>query len=119
MITDVKKGTVIGHAFVKKTPWLTIFLMIAVTVWLFGMLIGFLHNRINKTKSTDEKWVRLYWQVVFLLAMLVGIYGRLGRTPLHGDIAKLLGNPYAAQLALNPVESFVESIGAKPLQDKP
>jgi hypothetical protein len=109
-IYNVKVNNAEGIAFVKTTPFATLGLIVAVSVWVFLLLIGFMHTRIRKQNSAEETWVRVYWQVMFCLLCLVGIYGRLGKEPLHRGIAKLLPDPNAQKLAMNPVEAMVYGI---------
>ncbi|TAD86356.1 MAG: hypothetical protein EAY75_08520 [Bacteroidetes bacterium] len=109
-IYNIKVGNADGVAFVKTTPFVTLGLIVAISVWVFLLVVAFIHRRIGRQNSSDERWVRIYWQVMFCLLSLVGIYGRIGKEPLHPGIAKLLPSAQAQTLAVNPLEALVYSI---------
>ncbi len=56
------------------------------------------------------KPVRIAWRVAAIFGALVAIFGRVGQYPLRWSDAFALGNATSAQLALNPVESFLSSL---------
>jgi ABC-type multidrug transport system fused ATPase/permease subunit len=110
IVHSIKVGNKAGQEFLNTTPWITLALVVAVAVWLLLMLAGALHTAIGKQKSGEEAWVRIYWQVMLVLLCLLGLYGRLGRQPVHGGIARLLNHTAAERLALNPVQAVLDTV---------
>lgn len=124
LIGDIAKGTEKWSVFKSKTPWMPLSVGIVVLVWLFVFLIDKLHKVINKSRTTDHRTVRSFWQIVMLLICIITIYGRLAMQPL--SLTSLPGQLPAAvtQLAANPFESLLSSLPAMkktvtPVEQKP
>lgn len=69
-----------------------------------------LHRRAATPAVTLRRPARVAWFVTALLACLVGIFGRIGQYPLRWSDAFNLRNDVLANLALNPVQSFISSL---------
>ncbi len=74
------------------------------------VMIVFLHRRAAAVTVTLRKRVRVAWFVVALFACLLSIFGRAGQYPLRWSDAFDLRNDALANLALNPVQSFLSSM---------
>jgi len=81
-------------------------------VVLAGFLAVFmaLHRRAATGTVALRKPARIGWFVVTLFACLLGIFGRAGQYPLRWSDAFNLRNAALANLALNPVQSFLSSL---------
>ena len=124
LIGDIAKGTEKWSVFKSKTPWMPLSVGLVVLVGLFVFLINKLHKVINKSRTTDHRAVRSFWQIVMLLICIVAIYGRFAMQPL--SLTSLRGQLPAAvtQLAANPFESLFSSLPAikktvTPVEQKP
>lgn len=83
--------------------------LIAVTAALF-IVIRFTHKQITAKNTTYTTSNHIIWGFLFLLAMTYLIVGRVvikgGQFPLRWSDAFALGNDYAANISLNPFQSF-------------
>lgn len=60
-------------------------------------------------EPSSRRW-RAAWWLAAALACLLAIFGRVGQYPLRWSDAFVLRNDFAANLALNPVQSFFSSL---------
>jgi len=90
--------------------------VVRISLGLVAVLAGFiavfisLHRRAAAVTVTLRKPARIAWFVVALFACLLGIFGRAGQYPLRWSDAFDLRNAALANLALNPVQSFLSSL---------
>ncbi len=92
-------------------PVLRLLLLIAVAIAGIVVLAAWLYRRAARAEETGGRWVRAAWFTGVAVACVVGIYGRVGQYPLRWSDAFNLRSDFGAHLALNPVESFVSSLG--------
>ena len=87
-------------------------LVLAMLVVLAGFIsvFIFLHRRAAAVTVTLRRSARIAWFVGTLLICLVVIFGRIGQYPLRWSDAFNLRNDVLANLALNPVQSFLSSL---------
>ena len=87
-------------------------LTFVVVVSLAGFMAVFVasHRRAAAAKVTLRKPARIAWFVGLLLVCLLSIFGRVGQYPLRWSDAFNLRNAVLANLALNPVQSFLSSL---------
>ncbi|MBI4625233.1 MAG: LTA synthase family protein [Verrucomicrobia bacterium] len=76
----------------------------------FMAVIVYLHRRAAAATVALRKPARVTWFVATLLVCLLGIFGRAGQYPLRWSDAFNLRNDALANLALNPVQSFLSSL---------
>jgi phosphoglycerol transferase MdoB-like AlkP superfamily enzyme len=69
-----------------------------------------LYRRTLASAVVPRKAVRVIWFVATLLFCLVCIFGRLGQYPLRWSDAFSLHHAASGQLALNPIESFINTL---------
>ncbi len=88
--------------------WITVAVLIA----LGGCLAVFVasHRRAAATDITLRRPARIGWFVASLFVCLLGIFGRAGQYPLRWSDAFDLRNAALANLALNPVQSFLSTL---------
>jgi phosphoglycerol transferase MdoB-like AlkP superfamily enzyme len=86
-------------------------LVLAILVTLTGFMAAFilLHRRSAADAATLRRPARIAWFVGAVLVCLVAIYGRISQYPLRWSDAFNLRNDMLANLALNPVQSFLSS----------
>jgi phosphoglycerol transferase MdoB-like AlkP superfamily enzyme len=86
---------------------------------IFGLLIfsililwarRILFRRVESAQPVKSKAKRTIWFVILFLLFGLGIFGRLNQYPLRWSDAFQLGDDYKAQLALNPFESFMNTL---------
>ncbi len=87
-------------------------LLLGILIALAGLmaLIMFLHRHAGAMTVTLRRPARIAWFIAALLACLLGIFGRAGQYPLRWSDAFNLRNDTLANLALNPVQSFLSSL---------
>ena len=78
----------------------------AVFVWLLRRQL----LRFHKKQVTVSRKQRNVWFIVFFLLFGAAIFGRFNQYPLRWSDAFSLGTDYKAQLALNPFESFFNTL---------
>ncbi len=88
--------------------WIAAAMVISLLACLAAIVA--LHRRTGRSAEPTRRSARIGWLVASLLACLVAIFGRLGQYPLRWSDAFALRGAASAQLALNPVESFVSSL---------
>jgi phosphoglycerol transferase MdoB-like AlkP superfamily enzyme len=94
----------------QSYPVLRLVLGLAVALTGFISVIVFLHRRAALVSIRPSKWARSAWFAGALLICAVGIFGRVGQYPLRWSDAFNLRNDVLANLALNPVQSFLSSL---------
>ena len=81
---------------------------------LLTMLITWMSVRIirqtQKALPEKRRGARVMWFIVLFLLFGLGIFGRINQYPLRWSDAFQLGDDYKAQLALNPFESFFNTL---------
>ncbi|MDE3234849.1 MAG: sulfatase-like hydrolase/transferase [Bacteroidota bacterium] len=82
-----------------------------VSVLLLMKLIKTVYNKIEETPKVATKRGKVVWPIVFFLLFALGVFGRLGQYPLRWSDAFTLSNDNAANLALNPFQSFFSTLG--------
>ncbi|MEO7799704.1 MAG: sulfatase-like hydrolase/transferase [Opitutaceae bacterium] len=82
---------------------------LVVTVGLV-MAVSSLYWRAATHSRVPPRLGRVLWFTAVLGGCIVGIFGRVGQYPLRWSDAFALGSEASANLALNPVESFVSSL---------
>ena len=88
--------------------WLTLGLVIST-----GLIFWFFkesHRRINRRFAPVTKNTRVISFVVLFLILGIAIFGRFNQYPLRWSDAFALGSDYKANLALNPFESFFNTL---------
>ncbi len=68
------------------------------------------HRRSVRSPETPLPRWRAAWWLAATFACLLAIFGRVGQYPLRWSDAFVLRNDFAANLALNPVQSFLSSL---------
>lgn len=80
------------------------------TVLLLLAIIKVNYNFVLSKQKQVPKPARIIWSIVFFLCLGVGIFGRVGQFPLRWSDAFGLGNDYAANVSLNPFQSFFSTL---------
>jgi phosphoglycerol transferase MdoB-like AlkP superfamily enzyme len=94
----------------QSYPLLRIALGVVATACACMAAITRLYRRTLSAVVVPRKAIRVTWFVATLLFCLVAIFGRLGQYPLRWSDAFSLRHAASAQLALNPIESFLNSL---------
>lgn len=94
----------------QSYPVVWIMLGLAVATFLLIWLLRNQFARTAKRPIAIKRWQRITWFIVFFLLFGLGIFGRFNQYPLRWSDAFSLGTDYKAQLALNPFESFFNTL---------
>ena len=77
---------------------------------LLAWLVKRCYNYVLGKQAVLTGRSRIVWGIVFFLLLALAIFGRVGQYPLRWSDAYGLGNDYAANLSLNPFQSFFSSL---------
>jgi glucan phosphoethanolaminetransferase (alkaline phosphatase superfamily) len=103
--------TRISAAMVWETyPVLRLLLVIGLATVACVAVARRLHTWASTGAVPERRWVRGVWYAVTALACAVGVFGSVSQYPLRWSDAFNLRSDFGAQLALNPVESFLSSL---------
>jgi glucan phosphoethanolaminetransferase (alkaline phosphatase superfamily) len=67
-------------------------------------------RRMESSQSVKTIGKRIAWFAILFILFGLGIFGRINQYPLRWSDAFQLGDDYKAQLALNPFESFLNTL---------
>ncbi len=89
-------------------------LALIVTVALLIWLVKLSYNFTLSQKNVSTVKSKFLWAIIFILLLAYGIVGRVvvkgGQFPLRWSDAYTLGSDYAANVALNPFQSFFSTL---------
>lgn len=87
-------------------------ILLGLVVVVIGVLsiIRITYNRILSLPAHNNRKIQAAWAVTFFLALALGIFGRIGQYPLRWSDAFDLESDYAANIALNPFQSFFSTL---------
>jgi phosphoglycerol transferase MdoB-like AlkP superfamily enzyme len=92
--------------------WIIIALIVAVSILI--AIVKLNYNYILSKPNVSTKKSKVIWAIVFVLLMVYSIIGNIiwkgGQYPLRWSNAYALGSDYAANIALNPFQSFFSTI---------
>jgi len=87
-----------------------ILLGIAVSFLLINWFVRTTYKRIADERYIKNKKAQSIWSIVLFLVLALAAFGRAGQYPLRWSDAFALNNDYAANLALNPFQSFFSTL---------
>lgn len=93
-----------SYPVIKLT--IALVLLTALLIWLIRLS----HRVIEKGNGTVSKTNRIVSPIVLSLLLALAIFGRINQYPLRWSDAFALGSDYKANLALNPFESFFNTM---------
>jgi phosphoglycerol transferase MdoB-like AlkP superfamily enzyme len=94
----------------ESYPIVRLVLALLIALGLMMLAISKLHGRAAAGGIVERRGVRVGWFIAAFMLCLVGIFGRLGQYPLRWSDAFNLRNDALANLALNPIQSFISSL---------
>jgi phosphoglycerol transferase MdoB-like AlkP superfamily enzyme len=94
----------------QSYPVIWIILGLLTGTLLLTWLLGRIMKKTASKPVLASRWGRVGWFVALLLVLALGIFGRINQYPLRWSDAFSLGTDYKAQLALNPFESFFNTL---------
>jgi len=106
----LKDAKISGAMIWQTYPVLRILLGILVFLALIGWFLRWSYRMISNFPDPSTRTSRIVGFIVGFLLFGVAIFGHLGQYPLRWSDAFGLGNDYAANLALNPMESFFNTM---------
>lgn len=92
---------------IRSTPWVIMLLMAGVGTWLAYVVARALHKVQDKSKSVGTTTLRLFWQGLTMLVLIVCIYGSLDNTALQVKNTHAAANAAARDFVINPIESIL------------
>ena len=105
------KDAKISGAMVWQTyPVLRILLGILIILLLIGWFLRWSYRKISSAPDPSSRTSRIVCFIIGFILFGVAIFGHLGQYPLRWSDAFGLGNDYSANLALNPMESFFNTM---------
>jgi len=94
----------------QSYPLLWMIIGIVVAAFLFIWIVRSTYNYILSKPMVATRKNRIIWGIVFFLLLGIGIFGKFDQYPLRWSDAYSLRSDYAANLALNPFQSFFSSL---------
>jgi phosphoglycerol transferase MdoB-like AlkP superfamily enzyme len=88
--------------------WILLGLILLIAALL--ALVRFTYNTILSRQKKATKGSRITWGIIFFLILAFGIFGQLNQYPLRWSDAFRFENDYAANISLNPFQSFFSSL---------
>ena len=73
-------------------------------------LVRMTYNIVLSRQKLTTKPSRITWSIIFFLLLAIGIFGKFNQYPLRWSDAFSFENDYAANIALNPFQSFFSSL---------
>lgn len=84
---------------------------LAVIIVVLLSIIRLFYNRALQQPGPATRKNRVIWGIIFFLLLGLGIFGRVGQYPLRwSDAFGLKGGDFAANVALNPFQSFFSTL---------
>ncbi|MFT3780940.1 MAG: LTA synthase family protein [Nibricoccus sp.] len=108
-LTFLEDAKISAEMVWQSYPVVRLFLVLLVAVGLLMAGVIFLFRRIAVVKQEPRRAFGIGWFVAAFFGCAIGIFGRVGQYPLRWSDAFSVGSSAAGQLALNPVESFLNS----------
>lgn len=94
----------------QSYPVIRLLLIIAVSEWVMVFLLKRVYKRIARTNIIAKPRMRIPAMIGSFLLLAFLIFGRFNQYPLRWSDAFGLGNDYKANLSLNPIESFFNTL---------
>ena len=91
-------------------PVIQIVFELIIGIWFINWLAKKTHKIIRNKKPESTKKSKIIWFVICFLLFAWGMFGRASQYPLRWSDAFASGNEYKGKLALNPFESFFNTI---------
>ncbi len=88
--------------------WMIIGLIVSIAALI--TLVTFLYNIILSKPKKATKASRISWGIIFFLLLAFCIFGQFNQYPLRWSDAFRFENDYAANVSLNPFQSFFSSL---------
>ncbi|MGI8950599.1 MAG: LTA synthase family protein [Chitinophagaceae bacterium] len=88
--------------------WILLGLIVLVAALL--ALIRITYNIVLSKPKHSTKQSKIFWGIFFFLLMAFGIFGQFNQYPLRWSDAFSFENDYAANISLNPFQSFFSSL---------
>lgn len=87
---------------------LLLFILISIALILF--LINLSFKKISHGRHVPGRMTKFVLSIVFTVLLAGGIFGRINQYPLRWSDAFVFENDFKANLALNPVQSFLSTL---------
>ena len=94
----------------QSYPVLRLVLVLAGGTWVITWIINRIFHQVARTADDNKKKKRLMGPLALFLLIAFFLFGRFNQYPLRWSDAFGLGNDYKANLALNPFESFFNTL---------
>ena len=94
----------------QSYPVIRLFLLVFIVTFLLIWVIRKFHKRIEAKSFPVSRKRKIVSYSVFFLLMAFFLFGRFDQYPLRWSDAYALGSDFEANLALNPFESFFNTL---------
>ena len=91
-------------------PVFTIIFLLIISVVLLYWLINFYYRRFKQARFHGHGIIKIVMGFIFTFLLALGIFGRLNQYPLRWSDAFSFDDEFKANLALNPVQSFLSTL---------
>lgn len=118
ILSYFKDASITLQMGLESYPVFTVLLVITLISVLTGLLLAWLLHRCQTAAVLDKRG-GAGWYVLFFLLFALGVFGKLGQFNLRWSDAFTLGDPFQAQLALNPFQSFFSTLSYRDTRPDP
>ncbi len=91
-------------------PVFKLFLFIVLSIFILSFLINLAFRKISRGKHAPGRMAGFVFSSVFTILLAAGIFGRINQYPLRWSDAFAFEDDFKANLALNPVQSFLSTL---------
>lgn len=91
-------------------PVFKLLLFIVVSIFIIVFLVNVFFRKISRGKHAPGRMNNFVFSVVFTILLAAGIFGRINQYPLRWSDAFAFEDDFKANLALNPVQSFLSTL---------
>lgn len=106
----MEDATISGEMVWQTYPVVRILLGCGAVLALWWWLVVALYRRAAAVTEPVGRTGRWVWPTLIAALAIVGVYGRVSQYPLRWSDAFALRSDFGANLALNPVQSFLSSL---------
>ncbi len=110
-ILNLLEDTKISLALIWENyhvTWILVALILLIALLI--TIVRVLYNIVLSKPKLATKRSRILWGIAFFLFMAFGIFGQFNQYPLRWSDAFRFENDYAANISLNPFQSFFSSL---------
>jgi phosphoglycerol transferase MdoB-like AlkP superfamily enzyme len=113
VLTYTEDASISTKMIIETYPIFWIFAYIILSTTLLAVLYNWYFKKITEKAYREHLVLKAAVRIIFTLLLGLGIFGRINQYPLRWSDAFTFNDDFKANLALNPVQSFLSSLEFK------